>query len=215
MNKIWFYQPLNLMNSLKLLQSLKPPAISTQLQLFNLSAQRLISTTDTASSLSCPSQQLRHSLPSHSSFLVTSPISSSSASQQSQPSETPENDFDRILKKISSDNSSQPLSRSQRNINNHAATFLTRSDLSDSSDDCFDITIKVDAAEESVPEARLHAYWPGASRDDSMEIYHDDGFTEESVNAQMPRPLPSANKASTEKGGELDSMTDGSAALTP
>ncbi|QSS62355.1 hypothetical protein I7I51_04533 [Histoplasma capsulatum] len=215
MDKIRFYQPPNPMNPSKLLQSPKLPAIPRQLQLPNPSAQRPIPSADTSSSLSCPSQQLRHPLPPRPSPFVSSPISSPSASQRSQSPETPGNDFDRILEEISSDDGSQPLCRSQRNTNDHAATFPSRSDLSDSSDDRFDITIKVDAAEESVPEARLHAYRSGASRDDpividdSMEICHDDGFTEESVDAQTPRPL------SSEKGGELDPMADGSAALTP
>ncbi|OAX84634.1 hypothetical protein ACJ72_00998 [Emergomyces africanus] len=46
---------------------------------------------------------------------VTSPISSHPAVQRPQPPKTPENDFDRILKGISSDDGSQPLSGSCRN----------------------------------------------------------------------------------------------------
>ncbi|EGC45043.1 conserved hypothetical protein [Histoplasma capsulatum var. duboisii H88] len=69
-NNIQFYQPSNLLNSLKP-QNLR---LATNPTPFNPSAQRLFPITDIFSSLSHLSQQLRHSLPSHLSSSTSSLI---------------------------------------------------------------------------------------------------------------------------------------------
>ncbi|EEH35150.2 hypothetical protein PAAG_06197 [Paracoccidioides lutzii Pb01] len=96
-----------------------------------------------------PQQQLGHPF-----------ASPPSASQQTQSHENPENDFDRILEEISSDDRSQPLSTSWRNTKDHAAA-PRRLNLGDFSHDCPEIPGKADTAVERVPEVSFHTCWSG------------------------------------------------------
>ncbi|EDN06860.1 predicted protein [Histoplasma mississippiense (nom. inval.)] len=221
MDKIRFYQPPNPMNPSKLLQSPKLPAIPRQLQLPNPSAQRPIPTADTFTSLFCPSQQLRHPLPPRLIPSVTPPISSHPTGQRSQPPETPENDFDRILEEISSDDGSQPLGGDGRNVDEHA-TIPSGSNLSGFASDRLGMPVEADTAAESATEAGLRACRLGGSRDGpivvngSTEIVHSGEPTSESAGGQTSPPLLPACQAPTDQSDELDGMVDDDgASLTP
>ncbi|EGC46849.1 conserved hypothetical protein [Histoplasma capsulatum var. duboisii H88] len=214
MNNVQFYRPPNLLNSPKP----QNPRLATNPTPPNPPAQRPFPTADISSSLSHPSQQLGHSLPPRLSPSAPSPIFH--ASQHSQSPDNPQNDFDRILEKISSDDGTQPLDRSRRNITNHAAVPC-RSDLRDSSSGCRDIPVKADIAAESVPEFGPHTCQAGESRDDpivvddSMVISHDDEQRGESADTPTYPSMLSVRETSTDRGGELDGMADSRASLAP
>ncbi|EDN03910.1 predicted protein [Histoplasma mississippiense (nom. inval.)] len=208
MNNVQFYRPPNLLNPSKP-QNLKLATIPTPP---NPPAQRPFPTADISSSLSHPSQQLGHSLPPRLFPSAPSPIFH--ASQHSQSPDNPQNDFDRILEKISSDDGSQLLDRSQRNITNHAAVPC-RSDLHDSSSGCCDIPVKADIVAESVPGFGLHTCRAGESRDDSMVISHDDEQRGESADTPTYPSMLSVRETSMNRGGELDRMADSRASLAP
>ncbi|EDN02613.1 predicted protein [Histoplasma mississippiense (nom. inval.)] len=199
MNNVQFYRPPNLLNPHKP----QNPSLATIPTPPNPPAQRPFPTADISSSLSHPSQQLGHSFPRRLSPSAPSPIFH--ASQHSQSPDNPQNDFDRILEQISSDDGTQPLDRSRRNITNHAAVPC-RSDLRDSSSGCRDIPVKADIAAESVPEFGLHTCQAGESRDDSMVISHDDEQRGESADTPTYPSMLFVRETSTNRGGELDGM---------
>ncbi|KAL2369033.1 hypothetical protein RJ035_003556 [Blastomyces gilchristii] len=217
MDKIQFYQPPNPMSATEL-QGPNLPAISTPPK---PPARRPNPTADAFTSLLCPSQQLRHPLPPRLFPSVTPPISSHPAGQRSQPPETPENDFDRILEGLSSSDGSQPLGGDGRNADEHL-TILSGSNLSGFASDRLGMPVEADTAAESATEAGLRACRLGGRKDGpivvdgSMEIGHGGEPTSESAGGQTsPPPLP-AREAPTDQGDELDGMADdGGASLTP
>ncbi|EEH20303.2 hypothetical protein PABG_02562 [Paracoccidioides brasiliensis Pb03] len=174
-------------------------------------------------SLSCPSQQLRHPLAPRLLSSVMSPISSHPASQQSQPPETPENDFDRILEKMSLDDGSQPLGGNRRNTDEHT-TIPSGLNLSGFSSDRLGMPVEADTAAESATEAGLHTCRSGGSRDLSLDLLTIRVFdpltsalfqmaTSESAGGQTsPPPLP-AREAPTDQGDKLDRIADDDGAL--
>ncbi|OJD15289.1 hypothetical protein AJ78_04438 [Emergomyces pasteurianus Ep9510] len=215
MDKIQFYQPPNPMSATEL-QRPKLPALST---LPTPPARRPNPTTDTFTALLCPSQQLRYPLPPRF-FPSASPISSP-AVQRSQPPETPENDFDRILEEISSDDGSQSLGGNRSNADEHD-TIPSRSNLSGFASDHIGMPIEADTAAESATEAGLRTCRSSGSRDGaivvdgSTEIGHGGEPTSESAGGQTSPPQLPACQAPTDQGDELDGMVDdGGASLTP
>ncbi|EEH40558.2 hypothetical protein PAAG_09011 [Paracoccidioides lutzii Pb01] len=172
--------------------------ISAKSSLPNAPAQRPILTAHGTSSLSYPSQQLTHPLPSRPSPSVTLPL---------------------LLKEISmisSSDGSEPPNGKQINLDDHS-TRCTGSELNDSFDDRLGIPIKADTAEASTPEACQS----GGSRDDPIVIddpmgFHPvDGPAKESVDALVPPPFSPIDEASVDEGDEPDQSVDGSTASTP
>lgn len=166
MDKIRFYQPPNFMNIPKP-QSPKLPALFSQAQLSNPLPQRHIHIPHRPSSLTRPSQQLKHPLPPRPSFFDESPVSHS-ASQCSQSPETPRNDLDRILGEVSSNDEGQSLDRSQSDTDDHATVPIGLNPRK-SPGDRLNMTMKVNTVTESVSEAGcLDAYQSGASKGQSL-----------------------------------------------
>ncbi|EDN03556.1 predicted protein [Histoplasma mississippiense (nom. inval.)] len=213
MDKIQFYQPPNPMSATKP-RSPNLPAIFTPPK---PPARRPNPTADTLTALLCPSQQLRHPLPPRLFPSDTPLISSRPAGQRSQPPETPENDFDRILDEISSDDGSRPLGGDGRNADERA-TIPSGSNLSGFASERLGMPVEADTAVENATEAGLRACRLGGSKDGpivvdvvdgSMEIVHGDEPTSESAGGQTsPPPLP-AREAPTDHGDELDGVADG------
>lgn len=217
MDSIKFYQPPNLMNTSKLHSPNLPPA-SAQSQFSGPPAQRPIHTTHRSSSLSHPSQQLRHPLPPRPSSFDHSPISSEPPCSRS-PGSSP-NDFDRILEEVWSDDGNQSLDGNNANVDDHV-TIPTGSNPCKSSDDRLNSPVTVNTVTESVSEAGcLDAIQPGASKEnpidvDSMEICLDDELAKsEPVDAQTPPRLLYATEVSTDKDNEPEQRAGGGAALT-
>ncbi|OJD16638.1 hypothetical protein ACJ73_08864 [Blastomyces percursus] len=222
LDKIHFYHPPNSMGATEP-QNPNPPALST---LPKFSARRPNPTVDAFTPLSCPPQPLRHPLPPRLFPSVAPRIASHPAGQRSQPPETSENDFDRILEEISSDDGSQPLGVSCRNAHERA-TIPSGSNLGGFASDRLGIPAEADTeadtAAESATEAGLRACRLGGSRDGpivvdgSTEIGHGGEPTSESAGGRTsPPPLP-ARQAPTDHNDELDRMVDddSGASLTP
>ncbi|ODH46616.1 hypothetical protein GX48_07311 [Paracoccidioides brasiliensis] len=152
-----------------------------------------------------------------------SPISSHPASQQSQPPETPENDFDRILEKMSLDDGSQPLGGNRRNTDEDT-TIPSGLNLSGFSSDRLGMPVEADTAAESATEAGLHTCRSGGSRDLSLDLLTIRVFdpltsalfqmaTSESAGGQTSSPPLPAREAPTDQGDKLDRIADDDGAL--
>ncbi|ODH12660.1 hypothetical protein ACO22_08044 [Paracoccidioides brasiliensis] len=143
--------------------------------------------------------------------------------QQSQPPETPENDFDRILEKMSLDDGSQPLGGNRRNTDEDT-TIPSGLNLSGFSSDRLGMPVEADTAAESATEAGLHTCRSGGSRDLSLDLLTIRVFdpltsalfqmaTSESAGGQTSSPPLPAREAPTDQGDKLDRIADDDGAL--